>query len=299
MVEKRFKINTRESTHLSIGLEDFGEQDGTITLTGRLVDAGDLIQGSYYLVFSSRQKGKLQEHQREIIARPDEEGRYSADGFKPGHWEVSLHDHVRKQELNGFTEVIIPIYPPEPFIQDLVIPTGRIKGILVNAVDGSPIEETLYPLRFQILRKQSGSELARINQQGTRPLLEIQGLPAGDYQLFVQALPYENYQSEGFTVNEGQVTDLGRIRLNPAGVLILRVEGGGGHDLQGLEYGFPGREGLDCPVSMGYERDLSFSIPTPGPVRLILASKGFKSKEVELKIPSGTHYEWIEVLDPE
>ncbi len=304
---RRFEILPQVLLELQLEKSDFMHQPGCVTVEGRLLlPDGSPFQGYATLEITGTQTAEWGSFDRKIKLTTGfhEPGSFTTDYLTPGNWKVTVwilpdYPNKRSRRLHTF-ELTIPQSPPDPFPCDLVLTSGKVTGTLIDArskipIPGAPI------MRIRLEDKWKGEIAVEALKACTAPSFELENVPPGDYRLVIQAVPYENLTDICFSLGQGERLDLGNILLQPAGVIVVNVRGAGGRSLRGLGHGFPDRTELTCPqrYSIKGRSGLIFSIPSPGAVRMIVSSGGFKNKTVTFEVPSGIVQEFDVVLEPE
>lgn len=304
---RRFEIEPATLFELCLERDDFLDQAGHVSLEGRLLmPDGAPVPGRAVIEFRGLQTEEWGSFDRKVRAMTgfEEQGRFTMDCLRPGDWEIAVWqspdpDKRKGRRLHTF-ELTIPQSPVDPFPCDLILPGGKVSGILVDAGNRKPIPSG--PVRLIRLEDRwTGAIVTEAVKLCTAPSFEMDHVPAGDYRLVIQAVPYENRTDIEFSLGHGKHLDLGEIALQPAGTIVLRVEGAEGRRLHGLGWRFPDRnDDLTRPISISLEgrRGKAFSIPTPGPVRINLSSGGFRNKSVTVTVHSGVIHDVHVVLEP-
>jgi hypothetical protein len=215
-------------------------------------------------------------------------------GSLPQKTELLLQDLSVPEETKG------------PYVCKWVIPEGRIRAILIDASSGRTVAETT-PWRIRLKDMESNRIFMSYKKDKTGPWLDIPHLPTGRFQLEVQALPYVNFNTRAFSLEEGQDLDLGELSLEPAGILAVHVEGVNGRALHGISYHFqtpsdwerPRRYKPEGKSVTSFDPPRCFSVPLPGPVRLTVGSRGCFKKKITVQVPAGGLVEVEVTLEPD
>jgi len=157
------------------------------------------------------------------------DGSFRAVGFVPGRWQVSavLADGGEVD----FEDLVVPAAPPDPVPLELVLPEGRVAGRLVDGTDGAPLAAD-GPRWWAFLRTPDGGRVAaELNGGHTGSSFELRGVPAGRYELLLQARGYFDLVTPPFELGEGERRELGEIRLEPSAVLTVEATTADGRPL--------------------------------------------------------------------
>ncbi len=150
----------------------------------------------------------------------DSEGGFGFWGMRPGRWEVTvrLADGAECDTL----DFNVPTDFNDPFQLELVLAVGRVSGTLCDALTGQPLSED--SARWFMMLVDTGSDEAHGsigNRRGSR--FGFAGVPDGRYYLSITARGFAEHATEPFYLLGGQSIDLGKIALEPSGVLDIEV----------------------------------------------------------------------------
>jgi hypothetical protein len=258
---------------------------GSFTLSGRVLSAGEPVPGLSIVV----NRTGAASHPHGSKGSPGVQGEFRLEGLKAGTYRLMVSDfkgirHAEELEVDGDREIVVKL------------PTQRVSGRVVDAVDSSPVEGASVGLFFDLPRSFEGSEW----QHFVGPLNGETGEtdPSGAFSLAnVAEGPWVVVASkEGYSpaqakveVTSGADVEGVRLALSPGAGLVLEVRsasgsippqifaalvdaGGGIHSSGSLyETGEGGR------VRLG-------SVPA-GRFRLYVAAAGTATVSVDVTVP--------------
>ncbi len=156
--------------------------------------------------------------------------------WEPGYWALVLyflHPEDRESMIRTgresatphprttvlFSDIEIPPNPSEPYLLDLVLPAGKVRGTICDGADGLPIHEKLneWNVAANAFIKDR-KVVSKFFGRGSASEFELLGLPAGEYYVSVDSPNYFHYKSEVFTLKDGEALDMGEIKLQPTGI---------------------------------------------------------------------------------
>jgi len=212
--EKRFKILSGSSISLEVAEEDFDGVTNFITVDGWLRKPEGSSDKEYiYLTFVGKGLGAWKGETRILCTGMDQEGRFSLNGFNPGSWKVT-GEKGRHQNFH-LPDLEIPESPPNPFPWSVTLPIGKITATFLDHGTGIPVndQDPTFRWRAELIDSDTGAVTVDSQDWQTSRTLNLNHIPSGCYHLEIQATPFENYQSNVFSVPEGGIIDLGEIPL--------------------------------------------------------------------------------------
>jgi hypothetical protein len=294
-VERRFEIRADEVTEVVIFRSEADSYEGALSLAGRvsLADAS-AAEGIRVLLKASSVPG-LSSDKRELEGLSDEHGAFSIQGLKPGRWMVNAR--LPEGVWNYFPELRIPADALDPFTYSLIIPAGAVSGSLYDRESGQPftagrprewnaVVEDVKHLR----------EVAGLRGGGEGGLLSFKGIPDGEYQLEVEAEGYELFRSVPFTVLSGQAVDLGKVALDPCGVLDLEVLDSSGLPVTRFSVTCDGRQRSFDKLPGGLRR---FDKLPLGSIKFTIEADGFLEQDITVQLEPARPVEARVTLRPE
>lgn len=294
-VSKEFEIFSDRTTELLLTKKDFPHYEGIITVTGKVAYSnGSQIVDAELLCRADDNVAGLEGRARWITGRTDENGAFVIGGFKPGRWTVRIK-RIDGGQLSA-PDIIIPADPEIPYRHDFAILVGEVTfGLFNRATNLIPGEDDA-PLMFAILKTGSDEVQALLYDAPFQESNTIAGLEPGDYYLKSFSTGYEDYQSDPFTLKEGQTINLGTIVLEPKGMLTLEVVDENGNPIQHALASFPGISSLSsksfelAPGQFRY-----FGLPK-GQASVTVKAFGFKPKKFSHFIQPAGVYDSVRVV---
>ena len=189
----------REATVIEgqVAQVDLGEEAG-IRLSGRVISGGEPIKVRWIQVMQVERGWQGQ------TSEVDDSGNYTIEVPGPGVYHFMLETDGR----SGGAKIAVEV--PDGVTElsrDLVLPSGGIAGVAVDADSGSPIAQaqvfafssgTQVRSVMNLFRSMQG--MGRTDDQGR---FEVPRLPGGSYSLVVIAEGYVSGRLEGVEVQEG------------------------------------------------------------------------------------------------
>ena len=150
----------------------------------------------------------------------DSEGGFSFEGLKPGRWSatIQLADGAECNTL----DFAVPEVSADPVRVELVMARGRVSGTLCDGREDEPLSDDGARWFLALIDTETEESLSSVgNRRGSR--FSFAGVPDGRYVLSVRARGFGALETEPFYLLGGQSVDLGRIALQPSGVLDIEV----------------------------------------------------------------------------
>lgn len=219
--QRAFEVVAGEVTPVELRPEDLVLEPPEVTVIGDLRREDGTPVPQAYLYFFGGQIPGIDPANRGLGGRTDDEGMFETAGFVPGRWSV-------RGTIDGssviFPDLALPDDASDPFPLHLVVPGGRLVGVLFDRRTGKPLGEDS-PRRWLFLAPSTGGpNVSEVQGGQTGSAFALEGIPEGDYRLTVKANGYAQYTSEQPIHHPGTgVVDLGRIELEPCGTLELEV----------------------------------------------------------------------------
>jgi protocatechuate 3,4-dioxygenase beta subunit len=220
VAERAFSIQEGRTTLLVIRPEDLLDATTTVTVAGDVRREDGTPVPGVSLSFWGGDIPGIAEADRSRSVAANGVGEFEIAGLLPGRWKVRGTIHGSSPI---FSDLAIPIGAADPFPVHLVLPGGRLTGTLFDRRTGLPLGDDAPP-RWLFLGPAGGGEhVCEIQGGQTGSRFEMDGIPEGDWVLTVTARIFSNYTSDPFHHPGAGVLDLGRIELEPCGVLELEV----------------------------------------------------------------------------
>lgn len=248
----------------------------------------------------------------------DHEGRFILNDFEPGRWSAQcivvppslaelIKSRIDSRDLKGaaptilFDNLLVPDDPPESFSLDLVLPEGRISGVLYDGFSGLPLDDKAVHWSATLYDFSHGAKtVARARGIG-ESRFELSGIPDGEYTLAVGAFGFEIFQLDRVVVKGGEVMDPIEVKLKRTGVLELEVRGPGGDRIkhfQASRNGKPMNQTTMDSLTLPSGRTLFSNLPFDT-VTVTIEAHGYKAREISVKIEAGVRARSSVMLEPE
>ncbi|MBI4880411.1 MAG: sigma-70 family RNA polymerase sigma factor [Planctomycetes bacterium] len=228
---RSFPIHPGRVTEVRIEREGLTPFAGAVTVEGSLRSADGTALANTRLSFWAEDVPGVEGGSRSKSANTDQDGLFSACGFGPGLWRV--HVALGNGDTCMFPGFVIPPQPVSPHSLHLVLPAGSVRGILVNRLTGQPLAGEGPTWCAHVIDRDANRGVAQTSAR-TGGRLEVPGIPAGNLVLSVTAHGFAAYTSEVFRHSGLGDVDLGRILLDPCGVLDFTVVDDSGQPVTGF-----------------------------------------------------------------
>lgn len=226
----------------------------------------------------------------------DDDGLFAADGLQPGKWIASLlaADDDRALWSRHFT---IPVKPDNPHELRLIVPEGTVSGTLVNGVTGDALEGEDFAWVAKALK--AGTYIYWSKAEGPTPdgRFTVLGVPEEDCYVSVMATGFWRYESKAFHHPGAGDIDLGRVMLDPCGVLKLVVKNPEGDPITPCLVYLDGCREFPDKKRLATDGILAFDSLQFGMTRLEIKSLGFRSWEEFVDLPPGKPLELEIILE--
>jgi hypothetical protein len=186
---------------------------------------------------------------------------------------------------------MVPDDPPVSYRMELTIPGCSVKGMVYNKLSGLPVSDEIMGIRGSVMVKGNISVFLQSNSvlwRGAGPF-QVIGIPPGEYTFGILAPGYKMYLGNPFSLTEGEELDLGKIMLEPTGMVDLEVVGPSGDPVHFTVY-CEGRNlgqttGDFMRLPNGKERYWTLPLDS---ATLMIKSRGYKDKEITVQMePQG------------
>lgn len=314
-ITRSFEIVSGKVTELVVLRSDLvQEKQGPVSVTGKLERADGSPAREAWLGISKRAGIKFGYAEHEAFT--DQQGRFAIDNIEPGPWSAwcvfrgretaktilaadRLADLPTPIPMLFLHNIVIPENPASGFALDMVLPGGSLKGRLFDAQTELPLDANVPWWRVELaetrLMKHAGAVWSRRDNR-----FELQGVAAGEYHMIVMASGFQKHYSDTFTLQEGQVLDLGDIHLNPTGVLEIEVV-----DAAGSPISFDAEYAGETASNTDYDRfhhspgKRVLSCLPPGEVSLVIRASGFEAKTIVVNLEPRQRAKTRVVLEPD
>jgi len=220
-LEREFEIFAGKTTNLFIRRDEFTLYEGFISVVGALTLRDGTPAPDINLIFYGFNIPGLQEDQKLVQGKTDKDGRFNIPGFKPGNW-IS-YANMKNGAHVDFPDLNIPANPPDPYLLNLVLPSGTVHGSLYDGLTGLPLSKD-GPLWWIFCKDVNSSKTVSQIQGGqTGPSFTLICVPECEFQIIVNVRGFKDFKSEKFSITEGGVVDVGKLVITRCGELILEI----------------------------------------------------------------------------
>ena len=293
-VVRNVTLEPGKTARLVIRRSEIARDENQVTLEGLLIDPAGEPWSGVTMKFHAANVPDLDPDHRYIDCVTDGDGRFRSQRFRPGLWRVRCE--VGPYQDHFFPPMEITEDSGSPFEIRFVLARGRITGILAEAGTGKILEKSGIP-RIMLFLRDEGTEIP-VNQ--IRGLMgsefSFEGIPEGHYRLTVRASGWREYRSEALLVTGNQSIDLGKIPLQPAGRLEVRLVDPEGAPVKARRARWLG-EWRHQWEEMAPGTYLFANLPV-GACSLTLEADGFENAVIEVVATAGFTTERTVVMKP-
>ncbi|MBU0753976.1 MAG: carboxypeptidase-like regulatory domain-containing protein, partial [Planctomycetes bacterium] len=244
----------------------------------------------------------------------DQEGRFTLQGIIPGIWSVQCYSQkpdasTTAQWMNGFSDqaliilslgkIAIPENASDPFPLDLVFEGSAFIGTLCNKATGLPIKACNVPYTVLVFDENMSVEKGRyVGFHGGR--FKMEGFADGTFRILCHTPGFLPFRSEPFSLERNQSLDLGKLLLEPTGIIELEALSPSGEVLRpslsidGKPFGGTNADHMRLPNG----KHLYWQLPT-GQITLTIDAYQYVTKEVPVFLEPGEAKPVQVVLSPE
>lgn|GEM_PF-1353673 len=269
----------------------------TATVAGSLTRPDGTPMPARNLAFFTYQVEGLEPGTLLRRAATDLAGLFTVEGLRPGMWTASLLAE-QDDSILWTRHFSIPESPDDgPHPLNLVVPTGSVSGNLCNGMTGESLSSDSLPWDAMVSKAGTYSYWNKDSGPTPHGRFTVPGIPEEEFYLSIRAQGFWPYESETFVHPGTGDVDVGRMMLDPCGVLKLEVTDPDGNPVAAClvfidnHRVFPERDKLTPEGSQLFDR-LSC-----GPVRLEIKALGFRSWEGLVDLPPGIPFELVVSLD--
>lgn len=297
-VVREFTVYVGATTEVVVNRSDFDPFSGDIVLDGSLKNADGTAVEKTVLRF--RAQG-IPGVTGDLTCPTGDEGAFRLSGFKPGLWEIeALRSPGNTLNAIELESIVIPTDASNPYPCRLVVPRARVRALLCNAATGERLHDRTHG-RVCLLDPERDVGVAQPIEFEYNPLY-VPWLPAGRYRLRIAARGYQEFESQAVSLVDNELLDLGRIDLEPMGMVFLECVDTSGNrapctpEFPGLpgRYYFPIEDGDITPKGKNLYRNLPF-----GELAVRFKAQGFRTRNLTIEIKRGECAEHRIVLERE
>lgn len=292
-VTRTFEILPGEIKEVAISRGEFLLFEGYIMVSGSLKghDGSPIAEAKLY--FNGFGVPGLDTRCQSTHCKSDADGKFSLERCKPGRWSVRCL--LPNGSWANF-DFLIPLNPENPYMLQLVLPPGSIRGSLFDKLTGLPIDENSPRWWIHLMDAKTGHYVCDFSAPHGS-CFSFAGISGGMYTMHIFAVGYRDNYTEPFPVSEGENLDLGAIPLEPSGVLIIEVVDEKDKPISPSYVTFPE---LELPSNSSHalssNKCLYFNLPF-GPVKARVHAKGFQEEEISVCLNPQKHEEVRVVLE--
>lgn len=224
MVEKTCHVERGQTVEVHATRAEFENPDfGVIvTVTGRVTSAdGQPVSGVTTSFIGWQVPGGIDEADRTKTGVTDSKGQFTVTGLIAGRWWVSVD--LGEGRVVVFPALSVPRNPPGTIRRDLELQGGSVSGVLYDSHTGREFDEARSEWSLYAQNTETNRTMSKIEKGRRGSRFQLLGLPAGEYIVSVNARGYERYYTEPFEHDGMGDVDVGRIGLEPSGIVDLAV----------------------------------------------------------------------------
>lgn len=251
-VFREFKVHTGETTKVAVRKDDLRVYDETMRVAGSLQFPDGSPCREFGINFYNLDAIGWVEEDNSVLAITDENGQFIEDRLKPGEYLINIF--MDDGQYFRFPRIHIAVNTPQPHRLDYVIPGGMVTGTLCDAQSGKLFSDQGPEWTPHLSDMKTNDVVNQGITDQTGADLKIKFLPGGKFYLKLNAKGYKEYIKHNITLKAFKTLDLGKIYLEPAGVVMLECVDalGGPVELSSLKC-----NGAKVP-------DINYDIPSPG-----------------------------------
>lgn len=293
VVKKEFIIHPNETTEIVIERKEVKPEEGKLNAQVKLSWEDGSPAGNIEVRFFAMEETRMRTTETYIFGTTDPGGRIDLTGFVPGPWRfMAVMPDGGEAEL---PRVDIAPGSSSPYIIDVVIPSGEIRGVFHDSLSGKPFGET-EPRWWVHLFDDIEEDYITAIRHGRGSRFRLFGVNGGRYKLKLRARGYRSQETHLFDLAEGQKLDLGRIEMTPLGTLDLKVVDRYGKSIKYYNLSCPGRQ-TDVSSWWGVQgRKFESGFPL-GKCTITISADGYREKEFHVHFEPGVVKPMQIVLD--
>lgn len=306
MLQRRIEIKPDKETEFSFDWKDIVPFEGSLSIEGSLTRFdGTPLAGARVLIGPKPGQVPGLERYSSLDLHTDDKGCFVAEGARPGRWDITVQyrERGRPDVEYRFPDLQIPNNPTSPFPLDLVLSSGRVKGSFFDRRKDDSFGKNGPWWHVILLDATRESKDVRerdliVCEQGQcgGSRFDIEGIPAGEYRLKIEISGYHIHCFAPFTLKEGEELDVGKIGLEPCGLLDLQVVDREGKPVEWYDLFCNGEK---CTYKWSNPPGLLWEKLPLGNVMLRIHKKGFKDRVVTMNLEPYQEAEASVVMEPE
>jgi hypothetical protein len=293
-LEREFQILADRETEVVIHRNDVTLYEGFLSLSGKVTFPDGSPVNDLALLFRAYSVPSLERKKTELETLTDGDGAFHIQGFKPGRWWVGAQEDQGSWII--FPHLWIPPDAEDPFLYHLIMPRGEVHGALLDRMSGFSITHTeSRPWDVKLIEVDKLCEVGRLEGGKVGNHFYLRGISEGRYQLRINAEGYFDYRTSPFTLQNNQVVDLGKILLEPSGLLDLEVVD---TELQPVESYWLFCDGRPRRHDRKIEGKRRYDELPLGQVLIKVFAKGYLEQSITIKLEPAQPVEARVVLHP-
>jgi len=292
-VEREFEILAGKTTEIVIQRDDVALGKGLVNAAVLLTWSDGAPVAGAKVQFFAKDMTSGGPGESYIYGTTDTAGRVDLTGFRPGEWRV-----MTAMPDNGHAElpgIEIPLGVSDPYVINLALPRGEVTGAFHDGRTGEPFGGDRPVWWVHLFDVRQNDYITSI-QGGKGSRFRILGIAGGEYKLKLKARGYADRETAIFRLAEGESLDLGRIDMDPCGILDLEVVDVSGSPVDKYRLAGPGYQGRVSPEYLSPGRRRHFGFPI-GDATIKIMAKGFKDQEFTVHLEPGRPVEARVVLE--
>lgn len=285
-----------EATEIVINRGELFPEETFLAFSGSLSwSDGSPVKGAS-LRFRAVEGTAVERGASSFSVKTDAGGKFKGAGLQPGGWR--LRASSREGWSVNLPDLSLPDHPGTVTPINLVISSGSLSGTICSSATGLPISHSNVCL-VSLLEAGTNRAVSTCRKLPGIDRFRLIGVPQGDYRYQINVDGFDYFQSETIFVAEGSDLLLGKVLLEPCGVVDLEVVDLSGHPIKSyrvvcVETGRPAAPVRSLPGGKRRFDKLPFGL-----VGISLNAGGFREKTIALSIERGKPTEARIVLDPE
>ena len=288
-IDKSFEIRPGSLAEITFRPDELVSLLNTVTLAGSLAwSDGEPLAQTVVRFYGSGVLG-LQATARSKLATTDATGRFSVSGLRLGRWMV--HAEVSEGAQTNFADLVIRAGTEDPLSLDLVVPMGSVSGSLFDRRTGLVFGNEEPQWWIHLLDERLTRSVSELQGGHSGPRFELPGVPSGDYRLGVTADGYAEFQGPVFHHPGIGNLDLGRVELDPCGLLVFEAVNTEGQLLTQVSVWTDGERVPDWQVRKLSDGKFRIARLPAGKLEFELSSEGYKTLRETLTLEPGKQAE--------
>lgn len=221
VVETHYEVLAGQATDVVIHRNEVKKFDESLRVTGIVKRAYGQPLNDFEMCFYPFYVSPWAEKKEWIGTKTDSEGRYVFLDLLPGEWSVS--GRSAEGDWLQFDSLWVSPHQEADVVLDIVLASGAVKGFLEDAFLSQPLSENQESWSVSLICIEGGQHKFSYLRERGPCRFQIGNVPEGTYRIKVWAEGYKKYTTEAFSLEDGATVDIGRIALQPNGIVYLEV----------------------------------------------------------------------------